>query len=86
MWLRIPEEKAGLPLTGERTRHKGYLTSQRKRRWVEEIFGWMKTIGVFRKTRFKGRDRMQLHSWFVRTAYDLLRITKLMPEWAAGGT
>ena len=36
------------------TRHAGYAISQRKRKRVEEIFGWMKTIGGFRRTRFIG--------------------------------
>jgi transposase len=60
------------------TRHAGYLVSQRKRKLVEEIFGWMKTIGNFRRTRFKGRRRTQLAATIVAAAYNLLRVCRLM--------
>ena len=50
------------------------------RKRVEEIFGWMKTTGGFRRTRFKGRQRTQLQAWWVATAYNLLRMAKLLPE------
>ena len=36
------------------TRHEGYAISQRKRKRVEEVFGWMKTVALQRKTRFLG--------------------------------
>jgi transposase len=61
------------------TRHDGYLVSQRKRKLVEEIFGWMKTIGGFRRSRFRGRRRTQLAGTIVAAAYNLLRICRLMP-------
>lgn len=61
------------------TRHAGYLISQRKRKIVEEIFGWMKTIGGFRRTRFKGRRRTQLAATLVAATYNLLRISRLLP-------
>jgi transposase len=62
----------------ERTRrHAGYGLSQRVRKRVEEIFGWLKTVGGFRRTRFKGRARTQLAAHFLSAAYNLLRIAKL---------
>src|SRR5215468_1211248 len=64
------------------TRHAGYAVSQRKRKRVEEIFGWMKTVGGFRRTRFKGLRRTQLAATIVAAAYNLLRICRLLP--AAG--
>ena len=48
------------------------------RKRVEEIFGWMKTIGGFRKTRFRGVQRTQLAAYFVGAAYNLLRMAKLL--------
>jgi transposase len=60
------------------TRHAGYLVSQRKRKLVEEIFGWMKTIGGFRRTRFKGQRRTQLAATLVAAAYNMLRICRLL--------
>ncbi len=63
----------------ERTsRHSGYAIRQRIRKRVEEIFGWMKSIGGFRRTRFRGRDRTQLAAYFVGAAYNLLRMAKLL--------
>jgi transposase len=64
------------------TRHAGYLVSQRKRKLVEEIFGWMKTFGGFRRSRFIGRRRTQLAGTIVAAAYNLLRICRLLPTTA----
>ena len=64
-------------IDGRVTRHPGYAVSQRIRKRIEEIFGWIKTIGGFRRTRFKGRERTQLAAHFVGAAYNLLRIAKL---------
>jgi IS5 family transposase len=66
------------------TRHVGYAISQHKRPLVEEIFGWMKTIGGFRRTRFIGLARTQLAGYFVAAAYNLLRIARLMHTVTAG--
>jgi hypothetical protein len=57
--------------------HAGYLISQRKRKLVEEIFGWMKTVGGFRRTRFKGLRRTQLAGTIVAAVYNMLRICTL---------
>jgi transposase len=62
------------------TRHPGYLVSQRKRKLVEEIFGWMKTVGGFRQSRFKGRRRTQLAGTLVAAAYNLLRVCRLLAK------
>jgi transposase len=60
------------------TRHPGYSMSQRIRKRVEEIFGWTKTVANFRRTRFKGRERTELASYFVGAAYNLLRMGRLL--------
>jgi transposase len=62
---------------GRTVRHPGYEISQRLRKRVEEIFGWTKTVGCFRKTRFRGLARTQLAAHFVAAAYNLLRISRL---------
>jgi len=49
-------------LDARTTRHAGYAISQRKRKRVEEIFGWPKTYGGLRKTRFVGTARVALHA------------------------
>jgi transposase len=74
------KRRGGSAIDGRTTRHSGYQVSQRIRKRVEEIFGWMKTVGGFRKTRYKGRDRTQLAAWFVGAAYNLLRMAKLKPD------
>lgn len=71
------QRKGGSAIDGRTTRHAGYTISQRIRKQVEEIFGWLKTIGGFRRTRFKGRDRTQLQAWLVGAAYNLMRIAHL---------
>jgi len=71
------ERRGGSAIDGRTVRHVGYQISQRIRKRVEEIGGWIKTIGGFRKTRFKGVLRTQLAGWFVGAAYNLLRMAKL---------
>jgi transposase len=65
-------------LDGRTVNLPGYTVSQRIRKRIEEIFGWMKTTGSLRRTRFKGIARTQLSAYFTGTAYNLLRIAKLM--------
>jgi transposase len=60
------------------TRHAGYPISQRKRKRVEEIFGWMKTVGMLRKTRHRGTDRVGWVFTFGVAVYNLVRMRNLM--------
>ncbi|MBX3439415.1 MAG: IS5 family transposase [Planctomycetaceae bacterium] len=71
-------------LDGRTTRHASYRLSQRLRKKVEEIFGWMKTIGGLRKSRFHGVARTQHASYLVVAAYNLLRLSRLRPLLATG--
>lgn len=73
------ERKGGSAIDGKTTRHVGYGISQMKRKLVEEIFGWMKTVGGMRKTRYKGKARTQLWAYLVGAAYNLIRMAKLCP-------
>jgi len=61
------------------TRHMSYAVSQKKRKRVEEIFGWMKTYGGLRKTMLRGIERVQSQAWLVGAAYNLLRLSRLAP-------
>jgi len=61
------------------TRHPGYAISQRKRKLVEEIFGWMKTIGGLRKTRYRGKRRNGLWAYLNAAAYNLVRLVRMAP-------
>ena len=69
--------RGGSAIDGRTMRHESYSLSQRIRKRVEEIFGWIKTVGGFRKTRFRGTQRTQLAAWWVGAAYNLLRMAKL---------
>ena len=60
------------------TRHPGYAISLRCRMRIEEIFGWMKTAGNFRRSRWKGIAKTQLAASMVAAAYNLLRMSKLL--------
>ena len=61
------------------TRHPGYALSQRKRKRVEEIFGWVKTVGGLRKTRHRGVARVNWMFSFALAAYNLVRMRNLVP-------
>jgi transposase len=69
----------GSALDARTTRHPGYAISQRIRKRIEEAFGWMKTVGGLRQTRYRGRARVQMHAYLVGAAYNLLRIARLAP-------
>jgi transposase len=62
------------------TRHEGYEVSRRKRKRVEEVFGWLKTVALQRKTRFRGPDRVGWMFTFAVAAYNLVRMRNLMAQ------
>src|SRR6516165_2776110 len=64
-------------IDGRTTRHAGYGISQRKRKRVEEIFGWMKTVGGMRKLRHRGLHLVGWMFTFAAAAYNLVRIRNL---------
>lgn len=66
-------------IDGRTTRHVGYAISQRIRKRVEEIFGWKKTVGGGRKLRYLGLARNQCWAELTTTAYNLIRMVKLLP-------
>lgn len=61
------------------TRHAGYATSQRKRKLVEEPFGWGKTIGPIAKTMLRGLSRVGAQFTLTMAAYNLARLPRLLP-------
>ena len=60
------------------TRHAGYVVSQRKRRLVEEGFGWHKCVGPLRKLHHRGREKVAWIFTFTSAAYNLVRIRTLL--------
>ena len=70
----------GSAIDGRTTRHAGYEVSQKKRKLVEEIFGWLKTVGPMRRPHFRGRKRMDWWFRFSAAVYNLVRIRNLTAE------
>ena len=60
------------------TRHDGYAISQHKRKLIEQVFGWMKTIGGLRKLRHRGGERVDWIVTFTAAAYNLIRLRTLL--------
>ncbi len=64
-------------IDGRTTRHPGYAVSQRIRKRVEEIFGWLKTVGLLRKVRHRGEAKVDWLFVFATAIYNLIRIRNL---------
>jgi transposase len=64
------------------TGQPGYAVSQRKRKLVEEVFGWMKTVGLLRKLRHRGGPKVAWVFTFTAAAYNLVRLRTLVPRYA----
>jgi hypothetical protein len=62
------------------TRHAGYEVSQRKRKRVEQSFGWMKMVGMLRKVKLRGIDKVGWLFTFTGAAYNLCRLRNLIAE------
>ena len=60
------------------TRHAGYEVSQRKRKRVEQSFGWMKMVGMLRKVKLRGIKKVGWLFTFTGAAYNLCRLRNLM--------
>jgi transposase len=60
-----------------RMKRKGYALSQRARKKVEQLFGWMKQPGALRKVRHVGRWKIQQVAYLWAAAYNLLRLAHL---------
>jgi len=74
----IAQKEGITPLIDGRTsRSRGYKQSQRKRKRVEEIFGWMKTIAGMAKTKFRGLTRVTAEVIFAALADNLRRMANL---------
>jgi transposase len=65
-------------IDGRTTRHPGYEISQRKRKRVEEIFGWLKGFSIIRRPHFRGLDRIEYLFKFAVSVYNILRIRNLL--------
>jgi transposase len=74
----VAQKAAGSRIDGRTTRHPGYRVSQRKRKLIEQVFGWMKTIGGLRKLRHRSGERVDWIVTFTAAAYNLVRLRTLL--------
>lgn len=72
-----PAAKKQTALDGRTLRHSGYEASQKVRKRIEEIFGWLKTVGPMRKVHFRGRKKVEWWFRFSVAVYNLVRIRNL---------
>lgn len=74
----VARKSTGSAVDGRTARGKGYAMSLRRRKMIEEAFGWIKTIGGLRKTRHKGLAKLSGQAVFTFAAYNLTRLLNLM--------
>ena len=74
----VAQKEKYTTIDGRTTRHNGYAISQQKRKLIEQVFGWMKTIGGLRKLRHCGGERVDWIVTFTAAAYNLVRLRTLL--------
>jgi len=72
------KRSGGSAIDGRTTRHGGYDVSQKKRKRIEECFGWLKTIALMRKVRHRGLEKVGWVFTFAAAAYNLVRMKNLL--------
>jgi len=70
--------RGGSAIDSRTARHAGYAISQKKRKRIEECFGWLKTIALMRKVRHRGTLKIDWIFTFACAAYNLVRMRNLM--------
>jgi transposase len=73
----------GSAIDARTTRHSGYAISQKKRKRIEECFGWLKDVALLRKLKHRGLFKVGWIFTFAAAAYNLVRMRKLIPIRAA---
>jgi transposase len=74
---RNETRNGGSAIDQRTTRYAGYAVSQRKRKRIEECFGWLKTVALLRKLRHRGMVKVDWVFTFACAAYNLVRLRKL---------
>ena len=74
----VAQKEQYTAIDGRTTRSAGYAISQRKRKLIEQVFGWMKTVGGLRKLRHCGAERVDWIVTFTAAAYNLVRLRTLL--------
>jgi transposase len=73
----LAQKNSGSTIDARTSRHPGYEVSQRIRKRIEEIFGWLKTVGGLSKTRYRGANKVAWMFTFALCAYNLVRMRNL---------
>jgi IS5 family transposase len=76
--IETPKKRRRSAIDERTTRHPGYAASQKARKRVEEVFGWMKTAAGLRQTRHRRLDRVAGQLAFAAAAYNLVRLPRLL--------
>jgi transposase len=74
----VAQKVKGSAIDGRTTRHVGYAISQQKRKLIEQVFGWMKTVGGLRKLHHRGCALVDWIVTFAAAAYNLIRLRTLL--------
>ncbi len=75
----VAAKARGGAVDGRTTRHEGYVRSQRARKRIKEVFGWLKTVAGLRKVKHRGTARVDWIVTFACAAYNLVRLRRLLP-------
>jgi len=78
MTPHVAQKDKGSAIDDRTTRHPGYAISQQKRKLIEQVFGWMKTVGGLRKLRHRGGELVDWIVTFTAAAYNLVRLRTLL--------
>ena len=76
----VAQKQSWSTIGGRTTRHEAYRSRQQVRKRVESIFGWIRTVGRFRRSLYVGLERTGLYGELVATAYNLVRMSRLISE------
>ena len=74
----VAQKVTGSAIDARTTRHAGYAISQQKRKLIEQVFGWLKTVGGLRKLRHRGGELVDWIVTFAAAAYNLIRLRTLL--------
>ena len=74
----VAQKVTGSAIDGRTTRHASYAISQRKRKLIEQVFGWMKTIGGLRRLRHRGGELVDWIVTLTAAAYNMVRLRTLL--------
>lgn len=79
------KRSGGSAIDGRTTRHEGDASSQKKRKRIEESFGWLKTMALMRKVRHRGIEKVTWIFTFAGAAYNLVRMRNLLASPVGAG-